>query len=154
MWLCVSRHSAIVAHYSDSVNRGGVAIMLSFEQKGLQQLPYSGRNLELFRTKITMYSRLVSKCQRDLAEKLAISRSFLTKKLNGNEGYCLTNCEVKEIVKALVEWQAINTQTEALELLKIMNLGPCNFTSDEWNSYPLSHLILTNAFNNNQTLWA
>lgn len=117
-------------------------MLTTFEQR--ERLFYNGRNVELFRAKITMYSRLVSKCQKDLAEKLAISRSFLTKKLNGNEGYCLTNCEVKEIIRALVEWQAINSWVEVIELLQIMNLGPSNFTSEEWNSYPLNNLTFPN----------
>lgn len=107
-----------------------------------------GRNLEMFRVKVQMYSKLVAKGQKDLANKLGFSRSFFCRKLNNADGACLTHLEVKTIIKALAEWQAINTQAEAIELLGFMNLSSSSFSLADWNSYPLNELET----NTNKTL--
>ncbi len=80
--------------------------------------------------------------QADLAEAIGLSRAELTKRLNGSMGKRLTERDVRDIVRTLVEWGAITSQAEARELLVLMRCTP--FTAAEWQSPPLDMLTPLN----------
>ncbi len=76
--------------------------------------------------------------QQDLADAVGLSRPALSNRLNGTRGTKLTERDVRAIVRALAEWEAISSEAEARELLALVNCTP--FTAAEWNTPPLDRL--------------
>lgn len=77
---------------------------------------------ETFRTKVRAYLRAVNVAQTALARELGLHPSVLSHKLNAKDGSRLTQPEVKKIVQFLAQADAINTRSEAIELLEAMDL--------------------------------
>lgn len=97
-------------------------------------------NLKEFKVKIKKYLRLVGYSQQNLAEALGFSAFTLSHKLNNSDGAKLSYQEVKQIIKTLAEWQAINKKEEAIELLELAELGEASFSQTEWAAPPLVNL--------------
>ena len=96
--------------------------------------------LEIFRSKVKWYCRFVGKTQQALADRLGYRESIFSSKLHHSNSSILTYRDVREIIKVLAEWQALNSKREALELLRLVNLGNQTFSAIEWSSFPLSRL--------------
>lgn len=77
--------------------------------------------------------------QQDLAEAVGLSRTELSRRLNGLQHARLTSRDVHAIVQTLAEWEAISAQAEARELLALLDCP--DFTPAEWQSPPLDELI-------------
>lgn len=110
-----------------------------------EQIAANATNLETFRDKVKNYRRPTSHSQNELAAGLSLHPAVLSNKLNGVHNAYLTNPEIKQIVLILARWQAITRQSEAVELLQLMNLKFSSFSQNEWNSPPLS--LLDNDYN-------
>ena len=93
-----------------------------------------------FRDKIQEYRRPTGYTQKELAAVLGFSPTVLSHKLNQTDGALLTHSEIKQIIKTLVEWDAIGTQVEALELLALADLKGSSFAPQEWQAAPLNRL--------------
>ncbi len=101
---------------------------------------YSQANLDLFREKVAAARRQTGRLQRELADALGINEKVLSRKLHGVKQAFPTHAEVKLIIKALANWDAITTQAEAIELLSLMGLRRESFHDQEWNTPPLNRL--------------
>ncbi len=97
-------------------------------------------NLKSFQEKVSTARRQTGRLQKDLATALGVDAQVLSRKLHGNGRDQLTHYEVKQIIKTLATWDAITTQTQAIELLLLMHLRRDSFSPEEWNSVPLSGL--------------
>ncbi|HEY5002872.1 MAG TPA: NB-ARC domain-containing protein [Ktedonobacteraceae bacterium] len=102
--------------------------------------PHSASNLDLFRQKVVAALRQAGRLQREMAHALGINPQVFSRKLHGFKQTVLTHTEVKQIIKTLAAWDAITTQTEAIELLALMGLKIESFSEQEWNMAPLKHL--------------
>jgi predicted ATPase/Tfp pilus assembly protein PilF len=89
-----------------------------------------------FRHKTFQYLKTVSYSLDALASKLNIARPTLSDKLLGKR--LLTHSEIKQIILVLAEWDAITLQSQALELLALLNCP--NFNAQEWETEPLKKL--------------
>src|SRR5436309_15907326 len=68
-----------------------------------------------FRNKVKLYLQLADIPQKKLAEAIHMHPTVLSNKLGGTfRNAPFTYNQIKQIVKLLTEWQAINTQTEAV----------------------------------------
>src|SRR5438552_1329292 len=74
----------------------------------------------------------------DLAEYVRLDRSELSNRLNGTKRARLTHGNAQAIVKALAQWDAIQTQGEARELLALVDCP--DFTPAQWQAPPLDRL--------------
>ena len=97
-------------------------------------------NLALFRERVTAARRQTGRLQRELADALGIDAQVLSRKLHGAKQAFPTHAEVKQIIKTLVAWDAINTRVEAIELLSLMGLRAESFSDQEWKAVPLNRL--------------
>jgi predicted ATPase/transcriptional regulator with XRE-family HTH domain len=97
-------------------------------------------HLSLFREKVNSARRRAGRLQKELATALGIDAQVLSRKLHGQQQTFPTHREVKQIVKELAAWDAITTQSEAIELLALMGLKRESFSEEEWNSAPLNRL--------------
>ncbi|HZU70333.1 MAG TPA: NB-ARC domain-containing protein [Ktedonobacteraceae bacterium] len=97
-------------------------------------------HLSLFREKVNSARRRAGRLQKELAGALGIDAEVLSRKLHGQQNTFPTHREVKQIVKELAAWDAITTQSEAIELLSLMGLKRESFSEEEWNSAPLNRL--------------
>ncbi len=97
-------------------------------------------DLQAFRSKVSEYRRATGIPQKALAHALNLHPVALSYKLNGANNLRLTHPEIKEIIRTLAQWRAINTKAEAIELLECMSLRPSIFSQQEWASAPLSQL--------------
>src|SRR5579859_217024 len=98
-------------------------------------------NLKAFRDKVRYYRRLTGQSQQALAESIGLYPTVLSAKLNGSDqAHLLTHPEIKRIIMTLAEWEAITRQTEAQELLELVNLKLSAFTPQEWQTAPLNSL--------------
>jgi predicted ATPase/transcriptional regulator with XRE-family HTH domain len=93
-----------------------------------------------FRDRVKSYRRATGFSQKDLAKELGVQHQVLSRKLGFSGHSRLTHQEIKKLIKTLVAWKAINTETEVVELLSLLSLTSGFFTSDEWNSFPLKDL--------------
>jgi predicted ATPase/class 3 adenylate cyclase len=91
-----------------------------------------------FGKKVKYYLKIAGFSQKILANTLSLDRTLLTHKLNATGRTILTHPEIKQIVKALAELEAITTQSEALELLEEANCP--GFSQEEWKVQPLKDL--------------
>jgi WD40 repeat protein/transcriptional regulator with XRE-family HTH domain len=96
-------------------------------------------SLEDFRSKLREYLRRGGYSQKQLARELGMHYTLLSNKLNEHNYAHLTSPEIKQIIKILAQWQALTSQTQAIELLAFMNIS---FTQEEWSQPPLSRLEL------------
>jgi WD40 repeat protein len=99
--------------------------------------------IEKFRASLKHYLRQGGYSQKQLAHELGLHPAQLSNKLNEHNFASLTMSEVKQIVKILAGWRAINTRQEALELLVDMDLNSNSFSQAEWRSAPLNQLLET-----------
>jgi WD40 repeat protein/transcriptional regulator with XRE-family HTH domain len=95
-------------------------------------------NTERFREQVRSYRALTGKTQEELAKVLGLNPQVLSHKLHGVRNARLIHREVKVIVTTLVEWGAMTKQTEARELLALMECP--DFSSAEWKAPPLNRL--------------
>jgi predicted ATPase/Tfp pilus assembly protein PilF/transcriptional regulator with XRE-family HTH domain len=95
---------------------------------------------ESFRKQVQTYRRDAGYSQKQLAQVLGLNPSVLSHKLNESDGMRLTHPEIKQIVKALVTWQAIHTRSEAVELLELGGVPKGLITAEEWEQPPLNNL--------------
>ena len=95
-------------------------------------------NTERFREQVRSYRAPTCKTQEDLAKVLGLNPQVLSHKLHRIRNTRLTHCEVKAIVKTLVEWGAMNKQAEVRELLELMECP--DFSPAEWQVPPLNRL--------------
>lgn len=93
-----------------------------------------------FRERIKDLRRAAGYSQKDLAEAIGLNHQVLSRKLSGSGPTGLTHPEVKQIVKALTEWQALSSISEVEELLALMGISKEAFSSQEWQQPPLSLL--------------
>ena len=91
---------------------------------------------------VQKYLRISGYTQKDLADRLSLNHKVLSRKLNGSGNAYLTRLEMKLIIITLALWKAITKRSEVLHLLALVQAGPNTFTDDEWNSPPLSELML------------
>src|ERR1700724_3111744 len=101
---------------------------------------HSPTNVDLFREKVIATRRKTGRLQKELADVLGIDAQVLSRNLHGVKQAFLTHVEVKQIIKALADWEAISTQGEAIELLTLMGLKAESFSVEEWNTIPLNRL--------------
>ena len=95
-------------------------------------------NTERFREQVRSYRAPTCKTQEDLAKVLGLNPQVLSHKLHRIRNTRLTHCEVKAIVKTLVEWGAMSKQAQAHELLELMECP--DFSPAEWQVPPLNRL--------------
>jgi len=107
-------------------------------------------NLKTFREKVReLYRRSLPyegtrrPTQRDLAEAIGLDPTELSNRLNGTKGALLTQRDIRAVVLALAEWEAISSQAEASELLALLDCP--SFTAAEWQVPPLSDLAPNSA---------
>jgi predicted ATPase len=93
-----------------------------------------------FRTAVAGYRRPTGHTQQELAGVLGLNPKVLSHKLNGSDGAVLGREEVRRIVGVLADWGALTRQTQAIELLGLMELGPNTFSAADWAIPPLSML--------------
>src|SRR5689334_21999163 len=91
-----------------------------------------------FGEKVKDYLKAAGSSQKILANALGMDRTLLNHKLNATGRNLLTHPEIKQIVRALAELEAITTQPEALALLAEVNCP--NFSRAEWQARPLKDL--------------
>jgi non-specific serine/threonine protein kinase len=102
--------------------------------------PADSTDPTLFREKVHAYRRPTGQLQKALADRVGVEPHVLSRKLHGVGGARLTHQDVKRIIGALAEWEAITHRTQAVELLALMGLRPGAFTAEEWNAPPLNRL--------------
>ena len=100
-------------------------------------------DLETFRNLVKKYCRDAGKSQKSLASAVGIHHSVLSNKLNGTKSASLALYEIKSLIKALVEWRAVNGKDEVVQLLNLVDLPPSCFTPQEWDAPPLKDLEQT-----------
>jgi predicted ATPase len=79
--------------------------------------------------------------QHSLADALGLHHGVLNRKLRGSGNAYLNQLEVKRIILTLINWNAISTHEEVLQLLDLAELKPSSFTVAEWQTHPLSLLV-------------
>src|SRR5689334_25051726 len=97
-------------------------------------------DLEAFRKRIRELYSPTGYSQKILARELGLQPTALSNKLNGTGETSLKHTEVKQIIKILARWEALTSQSEAIELLEMMGLSRHSFTSEEWDRLPLGKL--------------
>lgn len=97
--------------------------------------------VKTFQAKIKELCLAIDKTQQDLAVALNLNYVSLSRKLNGKRK--LSESDAKQIIRVLVEWEAINCCEEAVALLSLLRLPA--FTEDEWQAQPLVRLLTTGA---------
>jgi predicted ATPase/uncharacterized membrane protein len=97
-------------------------------------------DVKQFREKVQAYRRPTGHSQQELADALSIQRQVLARKLSDNSPAHFTHGEVKQIIKTLAAWEALNSRSEAFELLALMDLRPATFSPAEWETPPLAKL--------------
>ncbi len=102
--------------------------------------PDSQANLILFREKVSEACSQAGRLQKELANELGIDPKVLSRKLHAAKQAFLTHEQVKKVIKTLASWDAISTQTEAVELLTLMGLRRESFLNEEWQTPPLNRL--------------
>jgi len=76
--------------------------------------------------------------QADLARAIGLSRTELSRRLNGSGDVRLTCDNAKAIVRQLAAWGTLQTQAAALDLLDLLHCPP--FSTQEWQAAPLTAL--------------
>ena len=97
-------------------------------------------NVGTFSESIQEYLRASGYSQKELAVALGLHPKVLSRKLNGSGNAHLTYLEVQSIITTLADWRAITTQDEVLHLLELAQVESTIFSSDEWQTPPLSKL--------------
>src|SRR6266536_1146371 len=93
-----------------------------------------------FGDSVQRYVRVSGYSQKELADAIGLHPKVLSRKLNNSGNAHLTHLEVQRIVTTLAFWQAISTQDEAIQLLKLAQMRPNSFSAVEWQQPPLSWL--------------
>src|ERR1700736_3383605 len=90
-----------------------------------------------FRMALEGYRRPSGHSQQELARALGLHPNVLSHKMHASDGATLRHDEVRDIVRVLASWGALQTRVQALELLALMGLGPNSFSPSEWDAAPL-----------------
>jgi predicted ATPase len=98
-------------------------------------------DLERFRQKLREYRLLVNRSQGDLAAYLNLDYNELSNRLNAHKNAHLSHDNVRGLVRALAEWGAITTRSQAEELLDLM-LCP-HFDPVDLQARPLLKLVVS-----------
>jgi predicted ATPase/transcriptional regulator with XRE-family HTH domain len=93
-------------------------------------------NISDFRTSVKEYVQNTGQSQKALAAALNIDHTYLSQKLTGSKK--LTHQDAKNIVKVLVEWEAIASVNEVVNLLQLA--GCSDFSANDWGKTPLNTL--------------
>lgn len=94
-------------------------------------------NGKAFSDQVQTYLRASGHSQQHLADTLGLHPGVLNRKLRGTGNAYLTQMEVKHIILALAQWQAIAERSEALHLLELAHLKQNSISAEEWNRAPL-----------------
>jgi predicted ATPase len=78
--------------------------------------------------------------QNKLADKLGLHPKVLSRKIHKNGTAYLTHQEIRRIILILIEWRAISTQDEVLQLLELAEVEPTIFSANEWRTPPLGKM--------------
>ncbi len=81
--------------------------------------------------------------QADLAAEVGLHSTELSKRLNGSGKVALTSENVRATVRALAKWGVLQTQAEAVELLRLAACPP--FSPAQWQQPPLDRLTPLNS---------
>lgn len=81
------------------------------------------KNLSLFRSLLKNYVKSLGKTLKNLAGESGLGYTTLSNKLNETDGAKLNEADVNRILLVLIEWEAITTQSEVLELLTTAGFG-------------------------------
>lgn len=100
-------------------------------------------SLEQFREKVKKYRQSTGFTQKSLAQKIGLHSEVLSRKLNGLGTTQLNLFDVKKIITTLVDWKALSTCEQVIELLSFLNFQENSFNLQEWEDYPLNLLIKT-----------
>ncbi|HAH01194.1 MAG TPA: hypothetical protein DCL75_20630 [Ktedonobacter sp.] len=106
---------------------------------------------EAFSSDLHKHLRAIGYFQKDLADKLGLHPKVLSRKLHGHGNAHLTEHDVRSIIIALAQWQVITTLDEVLHLLELAQLNSTSFTTQEWQTPPLSQLISRNSTHHSHT---
>ena len=96
--------------------------------------------LEAFREAVRAYRLPTERSQEALAAALGLSPQVLSRKLRGSANARLTHREIKQIVRALADWEAFTTREQVIGLLGMLGLAPTSFTPQEWAAPPFATL--------------
>jgi len=102
-------------------------------------------NGRIFRDSLREYLRNSGYSQQELADAIGLHPKVLSRKLHSNGNAHLTQLEVKRIITKLAEWYAIPTRDEVLSLFELAQVGPISFSTDEWQTPPLSQFTTEHA---------
>lgn len=93
-----------------------------------------------FHEKLKFYLRSAGFSQKNLAEVLGLQHQVLSRKLSDKGPASLTRLEIKHIVVTLLNWKALTTFSQTLDLLETLGLGEELFSREEWRTAPLNVL--------------
>ncbi|HET8845855.1 MAG TPA: hypothetical protein VFN35_30605, partial [Ktedonobacteraceae bacterium] len=97
--------------------------------------------VEAFSARVQRYLKSCGYPQKELADKVGLHSKVLSRKLHGTENAYLTHQDVRRIILTLVDWHAINTRDEVLNLLELADLEPNFLSESDWQASPLKQLV-------------
>ena len=98
-------------------------------------------NTNAFGDCVQEYIRASGYSQKELADAVGLHPKVLSRKLKNSGNAHLTQLDVQRIVTTLAHWHMISTQDEAINLLKLAQMGPNYFSPEQWQQPPLNQLI-------------
>lgn len=98
-------------------------------------------NYKAFSNYLREHLRGTDHFQNDLAGALSLHPKVLSRKLNGYENAHLTTQEVWKVIGTLIQWKAITTQDEVLELLELAQIEPDTFSTEEWQALSINQSL-------------
>lgn len=97
-------------------------------------------NAGTFGDRVQKYLHLNGHSQKELADELGLHPKVLSRKLRESGNAHLTQLEVRRIITSLVQWNAIATRDEVINLLELAGMRLTGFSASEWQNPPLSLL--------------
>lgn len=99
-------------------------------------------NIKLFRSLVQSFLEKVNQNQIELAKALKMNDTNLSQKLHGTGKYAagFSLNELKNLLLVLTEWEAINSQAEALSLLEALGYTYTSLSPAQWKTPPLHKL--------------
>ena len=98
-------------------------------------------NTSAFGDCVQEYVRASGYSQKELADAVGLHPKVLSRKLKNSGNAHLTQLDVQRIVTTLAQWHVISTQDEAINLLKLAQMGPNYFSPEQWQQPPLNQLV-------------
>jgi len=97
-------------------------------------------DLVKFHSRVKEYLRFSSRLQKELAREMSLHPNVLTHKFKGSSNYTLTASNIKEMILILADWESFTFQQQVIELLAFAGLDENSFSSEQWQTPPLSKL--------------